>query len=92
VSNRQMRVAHSTQMIRALQRAAGLSDNGWTGLAAALSKQGGKPISKQAVHAWLYRGVPAERAVQIERVLDGAVLREELRPDLYEGMHRDGGR
>jgi DNA-binding transcriptional regulator YdaS (Cro superfamily) len=30
--------------------------------------------------------VPAERAVQIEKALNGAVTRQELRPDLYEGM------
>lgn len=80
-----MRVQDAARMTRSLRRAAELTD-GWTGLAAALSRHA--PISKQAVHAWLQRGVPAERAIQIEAVTRGAVLREELRPDLYQGMVR----
>jgi len=81
-----MRVAHVTQMTRALQRAAELT-GGWTALAEALSEDGHR-ISKQACHSWNYRGVPAERALQIEKVTRGVVLREHLRPDLYEGMTR----
>jgi len=81
-----MKVTHVTQMTRALRRAADLA-GGWTGLAQVLSQDGNR-ISKQAIHSWLYRGVPAERAVEIERVLKGAILREDLRPDLYDGMVR----
>ena len=81
-----MRVADVTRMTRALKRAAELA-GGWTALATLLSQDGDR-ISKQAVHSWQYRGIPAERAVQIEHVLRGAVLREDLRGDLYEGMVR----
>ena len=62
-----MRVAHVTQMTRALQRAAELT-GGWTALAEALSEDGHR-ISKQACHSWNYRGVPAERAL-IHQAMD----------------------
>lgn len=86
MATRQMRVTHVTQMTRSLKRAAELS-GGWTGLARALSHQG-DPITKQAVHNWLTRGVPAERAVQIEQVTREAIPRHELRPDIFEGYVR----
>lgn len=35
---------------------------------------------------WCNRGVPAERAKQIEDVFSGAVTREEVRPDLFGGL------
>jgi DNA-binding transcriptional regulator YdaS (Cro superfamily) len=81
-----MRVAHVTQMTRALKRAAELT-GGWTALAEALSEDGHR-ISKQACHNWNYRGVPAERALQIEKVTRGVVPRHELRPDLFSGYVR----
>jgi DNA-binding transcriptional regulator YdaS (Cro superfamily) len=42
-------------------------------------------VSQAAVSYWLTqaKAVPAERAVQIEAVTDGAVSRKELRPDLW---------
>jgi Bacterial toxin YdaS len=42
-------------------------------------------ISKQAVHQWKDR-IPADYIVTIEHVT--GVLRQELRPDLYQGMRR----
>lgn len=42
-------------------------------------------VSRQAVEKWEQNGVPADRALDIERVLNGAVMRHELRPELYEG-------
>jgi len=83
-----MRVQHATQMTKALKRAADLSD-GWTGLARALTA-GGDPVSKQGVFAWQFRGIPAERAVQVEQVTRGVVPRHELRPDLFSGYVRQG--
>jgi len=81
-----MRVTDATRMTRALRRAADLA-GGWTALADLLSQEGER-ISKQAVWAWGTRGVPAERALQIERVLRATVTRDELRPDLYQGYRR----
>jgi DNA-binding transcriptional regulator YdaS (Cro superfamily) len=40
-------------------------------------------VHQQVVHSWKKRRVPAERAVQIERVTNGLVTRAELRPDLF---------
>ena len=48
-----------------------------------LAKQIG--VSRQAVEKWEQNGVPADRALDIERVVGGAVKRHELRPELYEG-------
>ena len=42
-------------------------------------------VSRQAVEKWEQNGVPADRALDIERVVGGAVKRHELRPELYEG-------
>lgn len=82
-----MKVKDVTQMTRALHRASLLCD-GWTGLAKALTA-GGDPVTKQGVFLWQHRGVPAERALQIEAVTKGAVPRHELRPDLFSGYSRD---
>jgi len=84
--SKQMKVADVAKMTRALRRSADLA-GGWTALAALLS-QGGPRITKQAVHVWQQRGVPVERALQIETALRGAVTRDELRPDLYSGYVR----
>ena len=41
-------------------------------------------VRPQSVHQWCETGVvPAKRAIQIERAVNGAVTRYELRPDLY---------
>lgn len=63
---------------RAIDRAGSLR-----ALADAITASGGSSVSAQAVHHWLTKGVPAERAPQIERATAGAIRRYELRPDLY---------
>lgn len=42
-------------------------------------------VSVEAVRQWLLpgRGVPAKRAVEIERATSGAVTRYDLRPDIF---------
>lgn len=72
-------------MLTALDRAQEYA-GGWSNLAARISTHTGEQISPQAVFRWAVSGVPAERAVDIEHALDGLVLRQELRPDLYENM------
>jgi DNA-binding transcriptional regulator YdaS (Cro superfamily) len=86
MARQMMRVAHATQMVKTLKRAAELA-GGWTALAHQLSQEGPR-VSKQGVHVWLQRGVPVERAMQIEQVLGGVITRDELRPDLYQGYRR----
>ena len=86
MARQMMRVTHVTQMTRALRRAAELA-GGWTALAHQLSQEGPR-VTKQGVHVWQQRGVPIERAMQIEQVLKGAITRDELRPDLYQGYRR----
>lgn len=41
-------------------------------------------ITRQAVQRWRYKGVSAERAVDIEKATEKRVRREDLRPDLYD--------
>jgi len=72
------------RMLNELERAVAHA-GGYTALAAQLSEQG-KHITPQGLLRWTINGVPAERAVQIERVTQGVVLRQNLRPDLYDGM------
>jgi len=48
----------------------------------ALAKRLG--VSRAAVYEWINGRVPAERAVEIERVTNGAVTRQVLRPDIFE--------
>lgn len=72
-------------MLTALDRAKDYA-GGWSYLAAKISTHTGENVSAQAVFRWAVSGVPAERAVDIEHALDGLVLRQELRPDLYEDM------
>ena len=38
-------------------------------------------ISREAVQQW--RRCPAERVIQLERVIGGRITRQQLRPDLY---------
>ncbi len=47
--------------------------------------QADKPkLTQQAVWNWSNRGaVPAEYAIPIEKELDGAIHRSQLRPDIY---------
>ncbi len=40
-------------------------------------------VTSMTICNWFSRGVPAERAVQIEEVTNGGVTREEIRPDLF---------
>lgn len=40
-------------------------------------------VKPQTVQQMLRKGVPAERAIQIERAVAGQVTRYELRPDIY---------
>lgn len=40
-------------------------------------------VSKMAVSKWKRTGVTAERALQIEIVTNGAITRQDLRPDLF---------
>lgn len=51
----------------------------------ALARLIGDGVKQQHVSSWVNhcKRLPAERAVQIERALKGAVTREELRPDLF---------
>jgi DNA-binding transcriptional regulator YdaS (Cro superfamily) len=62
---------------RAIKLAGGLTE-----LARRISEQTGKPISIQAIRKWR-ENVPAERCPEIERAVDGAVTRADLRPDLW---------
>ena len=41
------------------------------------------PVSRTTVYYWAKTRVPAERAVEIERALSGAIQRADLRPDLF---------
>lgn len=60
-----------------IKRAAA-SVGGQSGLARKLG------IRPQAVQRWCSTGiVPANRVIDIERICDGAVTRNQLRPDLY---------
>lgn len=45
-------------------------------------------VTPMAVSNWFARGVPAERCADIERVTDGAVRREDLRPDVFGAVDR----
>jgi DNA-binding transcriptional regulator YdaS (Cro superfamily) len=45
-------------------------------------------VSRQAINQWKTRGIPAERAVQIEKLLEGQVSRKQLRPDLFTDCMR----
>ena len=51
------------------------------GSQAALARACG--VSQMAVSKWTRHGVPPERALQIEKLTDGAVTRQDLRPDLF---------
>lgn len=40
-----------------------------------------------AVSHWRHRGIPLVRAIAIERATNGAVTREDLRPDIFGPPH-----
>lgn len=41
-------------------------------------------VSQPTVFGWIkYGRVPAQRVIQIEKIVEGKVTRHELRPDLY---------
>ena len=58
----------------AIEQAGGIS---------ALAKLMPDSPSRQAVDNWTKNGLPAKRAVHIEKALKGKIRRQELRPDLY---------
>jgi DNA-binding transcriptional regulator YdaS (Cro superfamily) len=41
------------------------------------------PISPQAVHKWIEKGVPADRCRVIEEITNGSITRAMLRPELF---------
>ncbi|MBT7540539.1 MAG: Cro/Cl family transcriptional regulator [Gammaproteobacteria bacterium] len=42
-------------------------------------------VTPQAVNQWFHQAkVPVKRAVEIERLTDGAISRRDLRPDIFE--------
>lgn len=48
-------------------------------------------VSVQAVHKWRVKRPPADRCPSIERLVSGAVLCEELRPDVDWAYLRQSG-
>jgi len=48
-------------------------------------------VTRQAIENWFERGIPAERVREVEEAVSGAVTRDSLRPDLYEGYVRAPG-
>ena len=40
-------------------------------------------ITPQAVNSWFVRGIPVKRAIEIEHITNGAIKREDLRPDIF---------
>lgn len=40
-------------------------------------------ISAQAIYKWARTGIPADRCAHVEHVLDGAVTRYQMRPDVF---------
>ena len=71
------------RMLRALDAAVAHAGS-WSELAALLSDT--DSITPQGVFRWTVKGIPAERVVDIEKATGGRVLRQDLRPDLYDGM------
>lgn len=82
---RNLNPQQAARMVRALESAVALAGS-WRELAARLSDYTGKPITPQGVFRWTQIGVPAERAVDLENLFEGQVLRQELRPDLFDGL------
>lgn len=82
---RNLNAQQAARMVRALETAVELAGS-WRELADRISAYTGKPITPQGVFRWTQIGVPPERAVDLENLFEGQVLRQELRPDLYDGM------
>lgn len=61
-----------------LEKAIGLA-----GTQDALAKLLGPKVKQGHVSYWLKNGVPANRAIEIEAALEGAVTREELCPEIF---------
>ncbi|WP_312283661.1 Cro/CI family transcriptional regulator [Candidatus Igneacidithiobacillus taiwanensis] len=51
------------------------------GSKAALARAVG--VVPMTVSHWVQRGIPIDKAIAIERATNGAVTREELRPDIF---------
>lgn len=43
-------------------------------------------IAQPSIHLWLKKGCPFNRAVQLEELSGGEILRSEFRPDLYQSV------
>jgi DNA-binding transcriptional regulator YdaS (Cro superfamily) len=71
----------STSQVDALERAAGI-----IGSQSAMSRA--LNITKAAISQWKDGRVPAEHCPEIERLTNGAVRCEELRPDIPWGVLR----
>jgi DNA-binding transcriptional regulator YdaS (Cro superfamily) len=56
----------------------------WAGGLSALGRMLIPPVTPQAVFSWRSKGVPAKRAVAIEKATEGFVTRQELCPEPYE--------
>ena len=82
---RRLTQRQTRQSMEALQRAAEHCES-WRGLSRKVSEATGERLDDSAAYNWYTRGCPGERAVDIEHATQGAVLRQEIRPDLYEGM------
>jgi DNA-binding transcriptional regulator YdaS (Cro superfamily) len=47
-------------------------------------------VTQRSVSTWLHdRIIPINRAIQIERVTQGTVTREDLRPDIFSIKNKD---
>jgi DNA-binding transcriptional regulator YdaS (Cro superfamily) len=70
------------QALKGLEKAIAIA-----GSQSALARKMGWPFTQAHIAAWLhrnkFRGVPAEYVLHIEKVLEKAVTRYELRPDIY---------
>lgn len=77
----------ANRMLAAMLKAKGLA-GGWQRLAQRITETTGERVSAQAVWKWSM-GISAERALDVERALNGMIRRQDLRPDLYEGMEFD---
>ena len=73
----------------ALQKAVARA-GGQNALARKLTEDMGRKVSQAHVWNWLNKQdgtVPAEYAIPIERVVEGHVTRQQLRPDIYPDSH-----
>ena len=40
-------------------------------------------VSRSAIHQWVERGCPANRVLALSRLVEGRILPEEIRPDVF---------